>query len=86
MGSSVRIEVDARTANVLQARADERGMSVSELAALDGDPALVAPEDVAELDRRWKKIEEGEATVPHHQVVRWLRSWGTPGFRPWHDQ
>jgi hypothetical protein len=24
--------------------------------------------------------------VPHDRVVQWLRTWGTPGFRPWQDQ
>ena len=81
------IEVDERTADRLRARAAELGLTVSdlvaELAAFDADAASIAPEDVAELDRRWKKIEQGERSVPQAQVVKWLRTWGAPGYRPW---
>ena len=78
MGTNVRIEVDARTADVLQARAAELGVTVSELiaelATLDSEPIVVESEEIAELDRRWKRIEAGQATVPHERVVRWLRT------------
>ena len=90
MGTNTKIEVDERTANVLRARAAELGVTVSELvaelAALDSDPVVVEPDEIAELDRRWKKVDEGASAVPHDRVVRWLRSWGTPGFRPWRAQ
>jgi hypothetical protein len=87
MSTNVKIEVDERTADVLQARAAELGVTVSELlvelATLDSDPVVVEPDEIVELDRRWKKIEAGTPTVPNERVVRWLRTWGTPGFRPW---
>jgi len=90
MSTNVKIEVDERTADALQARAAELGVTVSELvaelAALDSDPVVVKPDEIAELDRRWKKVEEGAPTVPHARVVRWLRTWGTPDFRPWRAQ
>jgi hypothetical protein len=87
MSTNVKIEVDERTAGVLQTRAAELGLTVSELvtelATLDSDPVIVEPNDIAELDRRWNRIEAGAPTVPHERVVRWLRTWGTSGFRPW---
>jgi predicted transcriptional regulator len=90
MGASVKIEVDERTADALKTRATELGVTVSELvaelAALDTDPVVVESDEIAELDRRWKKIKAGESTVPHERVVRWLRTWGTLRFRPWQDQ
>lgn len=82
------IEIDEATAQVLQERAAERGVSVSQIvseyaladhAASDPDTALLA-----ELDRRWQKIQNGEKTVSGNQVVGWLDSWGTPDFRRWH--
>jgi hypothetical protein len=42
--------------------------------------------EVAELDRRWATIETGEATVSNDAVVRWLRTWGSPEFKSWHDR
>ena len=90
MSTNVKIEVDEQTADALQARAAELGVTVSELvaalAALEGDPIDVHADEIAELDRRWKGIEAGQSTVPHERVVRWLRTWGTPRFRPWRDE
>ena len=50
------------------------------------DYVVVESGEIAELDRRWQKIEAGVPTIPHERVVRWLRTWGTPGFRPWRVQ
>ncbi len=81
------IEVDGDTAAALETRAAEAGMSVSELlaeiVARQSKPADAPPADVAELDRQWAAIKAGEPTTPHADVVRWLDTWGTPGFRPW---
>ena len=90
MSTNVKIEVDERTADVLQARAAELGVTVSELvaelASLDSDPVVVESDEIAELDRRWKKLEAGASTIRHEHVIRWLRTWGMPGFRPWRAQ
>jgi hypothetical protein len=89
MGANVKIEVDERTADVLHVRATELGMTVAELvaelAAAETEAITVSADEIAELDRRWKKIESGEATVPQERVVRWLRTWGTRDYRPWPD-
>lgn len=65
----------------------ELGVTVSELVAelvtLESEPLAVESEEIGELDRRWKKVEGGGHTVPQEQVVRWLRTWGTPRFQPW---
>jgi len=90
MSTNVKMEIDEQTADVLHARAAELGVTVSELVAelatLDSEPIAVDSDEIAELDRRWKKIEAGQPTVPHERVVRWLRTWGTPRFRRWQDQ
>ena len=89
MSATVNIEIDKRTAEVLQTRAAELGVTVpqliAELAALDGAPREPEADEVADLDRRYARATEG-ARVPHERVVRWLRTWGTPGFRPWPGQ
>ena len=89
-----KIEIDAETADALEARAAERGVSVGELiadwisnlAAHANVPQAATADEIAELDRRWAKVAAGEATNAGIEVVRWLRTWGTPAFRPWHDQ
>jgi predicted transcriptional regulator len=90
MSTKVNIEVDEQTADVLQTRAAELGVTVSELVAelatLESEPITVTPDEIAELDRRWKTIEARGSAVPHERVVRWLRTWGTPRYRPWPAQ
>jgi hypothetical protein len=41
----------------------------------------LSPEEINELDRQWAAIKAGEPTVAHDDVVRWLDTWGTPGYR-----
>jgi predicted transcriptional regulator len=90
MAKTHTIEIDQATADALKARAAERGVSVArlvaELVSHDNVPLAAESEDVAELDRRWAKVQAGEATAPHDQVVRWLESWGTPAYRPWRER
>jgi predicted transcriptional regulator len=80
------IEVDNDTATALKTRAEERGVTVSELVAelatLAG-PVESDRDDVAELDRRWKAFEAQESVASSEDVVRWLQTWGTPAFRSW---
>ena len=89
MSPNVSIEVDEQTADVLQARAAELGVTVpqlvAELAALDSEPREADAEEIAELDRRAARAADS-ARVPHEHVVHWLRTWGTPRFRPWQDR
>jgi predicted transcriptional regulator len=84
------IEVDDATAAALESRAAEIGLSVPELltemVALQSAPVEVTSAELTELERQWASIESGEPTVPHEDVVRWLDSWGTPSFRPWHNK
>ena len=90
MSTNVRIEVDEQTAGVLQARAAELGVTVSELVAelatLETEPVTVDGGAIAELDRRWQKVQSGAQTVSHERVVRWLRTWGTSRSQPWRAQ
>ena len=90
MSTNVQIEVDEQTAGVLQTRAAELGVTVSELVAelamLESEPVAIEADEIAELDRRSNAIEDGGRTVPHERVVRWLRTWGTGRFRPWPGQ
>jgi predicted transcriptional regulator len=83
------IEIDTATAELLKARAAERGMSVAEFlleVVTASGPAEADAADIAELDRRWARVKSGAATVPHDDVVRWLDTWGTSAFRPWRER
>jgi predicted transcriptional regulator len=84
------IEIDDDTAIALKQRAQERGVSVPELVAelvtLEASPANAEAADIAELDRRWKAFEAQGSAVANDDVVRWLRTWGTPAFRSWRER
>ena len=80
------IEVDEATAENLQARATARGMSVAQLVAQLAAVEIEESREIAELDRRWAAMKSGGAAASNEQVVRWLHTWGTPQFRPWHEQ
>jgi hypothetical protein len=49
-------------------------------------PVAIPADEIAELDRRWAAIEAGEPTVSNDDAMRWLQTWGTPAFKPWHDK
>ena len=93
MPAKVKIEVDARTADLLEARAAARGMSIGDvLADLAGGenllpPALEAmrragegpwsPEILAEDARRLAEFHSTREAVPWDDVKAWMLSWGT---------
>jgi predicted transcriptional regulator len=79
------IEVDSADASALKMRATERGVSVAQLIS-ELIPFTIDDEAIAELDRRWAKVKAGGKTVPQSDVERWLKTWGTPEFRPWSEQ
>jgi hypothetical protein len=99
MSDRVRtIEVDAAVADVLEARAAARGISVSDLLAdLAGaahtlTPELRrlrraargpwSPEALDEDERRLAEFNRARAAVPWEEVRGWMRSWGTPDEQP----
>jgi hypothetical protein len=93
-----KIEVDAETADLLEARAAARGMSVAELLAdlASNEEALTAdlaamrargegpwsPEALEEDARRLAEFERTRMGVPWGEVKTWMQSWGTPNELP----
>jgi hypothetical protein len=93
-----KIEVDAQTADLLEARAAALGLSVSaliaELAAsevmLPADLAALrakgegpwSPEALQEDERRLAEFERTRMGVPWDEVKAWMQSWGKPGELP----
>jgi hypothetical protein len=60
---------------------------VAELVTLVLGTDQTMPAGLAELERRWNAVESGQAAaIPHDDVVRCLRTWGTPAFRSWRDR
>jgi hypothetical protein len=92
------IQVDAETAELLEARATARGMSLAELLAdiacneevLPGDLAEMrsmgegpwSPEALAEDARRLADFQRTREAVPWEDVKVWMESWGTSNELP----
>lgn len=92
------IEVDVETADLLEARANARGMSVSELLADIACNDEILPADLAEMRsngegpwspealeddaRRLAEFERTRLGVPWDEVKAWMESWGSPNELP----
>ena len=98
MVKSRRIEVDERTADVLEARAQARGMSVSDLIAdmAESEDELPAwqkqmqdegrgpwsPEILAEDARRLEEFRQSRMAISGDEVAAWAASLGTANEHP----
>jgi predicted transcriptional regulator len=88
-----KIEVGAETADLLEARAAGRGISVSDLLADIAGNEQALPADLAEMrangegpwsrkvlaedERRLAEFERTRMGVPWENVKAWVESWGT---------
>ncbi len=93
-----KIEVDERTADLLEARAAARGITLAQLladlasneAALPADLAAMrargegpwSAEALAEDAARLAEFERSRLGVPWEEVEAWMRSWGSPDETP----
>jgi hypothetical protein len=93
-----KIEVDVKTADLLEARAAALGMSVSALLAEIVGNETVLPPDLADLRargqgpwspesleedaRRLAEFERNRMGVPWDEVKAWMESWGKPNELP----
>jgi hypothetical protein len=92
------IEVDAETADLLEARAKARGMTVAEFLAdvacneeaLPADLARMrasgegpwSPAMLEEDARRLGEFERTRMGLPWQEAKAWIESWGTPNEQP----
>ena len=92
------IEIDAETADLLEARAKARGMSVAEFLADIACNEEALPADLAQMRAKgegpWsrealeedaQRLAEFERTrmgVPWQDIKAWMQSWGTPNQLP----
>jgi hypothetical protein len=98
MNKMRKIEVDEKTAEVLEARAAARGLGVAELLAdlVDNEEALPpelaklrllgqgawSPEVLAEDARRVAEFERTREGVPWVEIKAWMQTWGTGNEGP----
>ena len=93
-----KIEVDAETADLLEARAAARGLSLADFLAdlASNDEALPAdlaalrargegpwsPAALAEDARRLAEFDRTRVGVPWSDVKAWMKTWGTQNELP----
>lgn len=81
-----QIEVEAATADVLEARAAEQGVSVSdivaELVAVMDIPSDIEGPDAAEDLRIYHEFKRTGEAVPLNEVKAWVNSWGSSNELP----
>jgi hypothetical protein len=93
-----QIEVDAGTADLLEARAAALGMSVSALLAeIAGNESILPPglarlraksegpwsvQAVEEDAQRLAEFERTRMGVPWDEIKAWMKSWGKPNELP----
>jgi hypothetical protein len=93
-----QIEVDAETADLLEARAAALGLSVSALIAELAGGEVMLPADLADFrakgegpwspealqkdERRLAEFERTRMGVPCDEVKAWMQSWGKPNELP----
>ena len=93
-----KLEVDAKTAEVIEARAAARGLSVSQFLAelMSAEDFFAAdlesmraagqgpwsPAAMAEDARHIADFERSREGVPWEEVKAWMESWGTPQELP----
>jgi len=93
-----KIEVDTKTADLLEARAAALGISVSTLLAeLAGNESILppdladmrakrqgpwSPQSLEEDARRLAEFERTRMGVPWGEVKAWMESWGKPNELP----
>jgi hypothetical protein len=99
MSAKVRkIEVDAKTADLLEARAARLGLSVSallaDLASQENAPAIDfsqlraggeepwSRESLEEDARRFAEFADNRMGAPWDEVQTWIQSWGKPNELP----
>jgi hypothetical protein len=86
MNTMRKIEVDESTASALERQAANRGVSVAdlvaELAGVAAEPIAISEDELAELDRIAFEADQPGGSVPHHDVARWLETWGTADYKP----
>ena len=82
------IEVDAETAELLEARAAARGMSVAQLLTefvsdeIGGIDSPWSPAAFQEDARRLEEFERTRMGVPWDEIRSWMETWGTASERP----
>jgi predicted transcriptional regulator len=81
-----QIEVEVSTAEVLEARAAEQGVTVSEVVAeivavMDFSADIEWPDAAEDLRRYYEFKRTGEA-VPLNEVKAWVESWGSENELP----
>ncbi len=80
---TLSLRIDRKLANKLERHAKQAKRSKSSFAAIAIESYLeVQSQELALIKQTRDAIRAGEPTVANEDVVRWIKSWGTPDELP----
>lgn len=80
---TLSLRIDRKLSDKLEKHAKRYKRSKSSLAAIAIENFLEIQQiEVERIKRTIARVKAGEPTVPHEDVMRWIKSWGTPNELP----
>jgi predicted transcriptional regulator len=77
------VRLDRKLSNKLEKRARQANRSKSALTAYALESFFeIEDQEVAKIKRALARSKAGAPTIAHEDVVRWVKSWGTPNELP----
>ena len=77
------LRIDRKLSDKLERRAKQAKRSKSSFAAIAIESYLeVRAQELAVIKQTRDAVRAGEPTLPNEDVVRWIKSWGTPDELP----
>jgi predicted transcriptional regulator len=80
---TLSLRVDRKLSEKLDKEAKRHHRSKSALAVIAIENFLEIQEmEIQRIKRTLARVKAGEPTIPHEDVMRWIKSWGTPNELP----
>jgi len=80
---TLSLRIDRKLSNKLEKHARQAKRSKSAMATLAIENFFEIQAHELELTKSViSRVRAGEPTVPHDEVMRWIKSWGTPNELP----
>lgn len=80
---TLSLRIDRKLSNKLERHAKLCNRSKSSLVAIAIENFLdVDEKEIVKIKKALARVNSGAPTIPHEEVVRWIKSWGTSDELP----